>query len=141
MTRPQPIQFPLRQSGVSLITAIFLLLLFAALAAYMASLSGSANTTSAQDVGAQRAYYAAQAGIEWGAYQVTVPVAPACVASTVLPAPIDGFTVTVTCTVYGPYTESGGTFRLYRLVSTAVNSAALGTPGYAERQVVATVSR
>ena len=62
-----------RQQGVSLISAIFMLLLFAALAAYMVSLTNTANVTSAQDINGVRAYQAAQAGLEWGAYQVLVP--------------------------------------------------------------------
>ena len=87
MTRPKPRgqskqAAAIRQRGVSIISAIFMLLLFAALAAYMVSLSSSANITSAQDVQGARAYQAAQAGLEWGLLQVLDPgnatvVAPA----------------------------------------------------------------
>lgn len=129
------------QCGVSLISAIFLLLLFAALAAYMVSLTNTANVTSAQDINGVRAYQAAQAGLEWGAYQVLIPVAPSCVNSTTLPATVNDFSVIVTCTSYGPFTETGSTFSLYRLTSTATSAVAVGQPGFAERQVVGTLYR
>ena len=130
-----------RQQGVSLISAIFMLLLFAALAAYMVSLTNTANVTSAQDINGVRAYQAAQAGLEWGAYQVLVPATASCAASTTLPAAINDFTVTVTCRPYGPYTEAGATFTIYRLVSKATSSVAVGGPGFAEREVSGAVSR
>lgn len=133
-----------RERGVSIITAIFMLLLFAALAAYMATLINTANITSAQDVQGARAYHAAQAGLEWGIYQVQVPAAASCAAATTLPAPVGGYTVVVTCTATGPYFEGATTFTLYRLTSTAsppVGGPAVGSPGYVERQVAGTVSR
>lgn len=131
-----------RERGVSIISAIFLLLLFAALAAFMVSLSGTANITSAQDVQGARAYQSAQAGIEWGLYQVLVPAIPSCVATTTLSNPVEGFTVTVGCTRLGSYTEAGQSFWQYELVSTARTPGA--TPGdiaFIERQIVASVSR
>lgn len=130
-----------RERGVSIITAIFMLLLFAALAAYMASMLSTANITSAQDVQGARAYHAAQAGIEWGIYQVQVPAAASCAANTLLPATLGEFTVVVTCTALGPYTDGAQTFTLYRLTSTATNGAAVGSSGFIERQVSASVSR
>ena len=131
-----------RQRGVSIISAIFLLLLFAALAAFMVSLTGTANITSAQDVQGSRAYQSAQAGLEWGLYQVLAPVAPSCTASTTLPSLIEGFSVTVTCTADGPYTDAGQVFSLYQLVSTAQTpGATAGSIAFVERQVAASVSR
>lgn len=130
-----------KMRGVSIITAIFMLLLFAALAAYMASMLNTANITSAQDVQGARTYHAAQAGIEWGLYQVQVPAAASCAASTTLPAAVGGFTVVVTCASFGPYTEAGQTFTLYWLTATASNGAAPGSAGFVERQVAASVSR
>lgn len=131
-----------RERGVSVISAIFLLLLFAALAAFMVSLTGTANMTSAQDVQGARAYQSAQAGIEWGLYQVLVPAAPSCVTTTTLANPIEGFSVTVGCSRRGPYSEAGQSFWLYELVSTTrTPGAAPGEIGFIERQVVASVSR
>ena len=92
-----------RQRGVSIITAIFILLLFAALAAFMASLVSTAHITSAQDVQGARAYQAAQAGVEWGLFQLDpngdAAALPTCFAATVLTA-IPGYSVSVACTRY-----------------------------------------
>lgn len=128
--------------GVSIITAIFMLLLFAALAAWMASLLTTANVTSAQDVQGARAYHAAQAGIEWGLYQVQVSaVCDPNAANTPLPATLGEFTVVVNCTALGPYVDGAQTFTLYQLTATARNAVAAGSSGYVERQVSASVSR
>jgi len=128
-----------RQRGASIISAIFMLLLFAALAAFMVSLTGTANVTSAQDVQGARAYHAAQAGLEVGLYNVLVAPGTGCT----FPAPpaIEGFTITLSCTSYGPYTESGNTFYIYELTALARNNAPLGSPGFVEREVSASVSR
>lgn len=131
-----------RQRGASIISAIFMLLLFAALAAFMVSLTSTANITSAQDVQGSRAYQSAQAGIEWGLYQLLGLATPSCALSTTLPSLIEGFSVTVTCAVDGPYTDAGQVFSLYRLVSTAQTpGAAPGSIAFVEREVAASVSR
>ena len=57
------------QGGFSLITAIFILVIFAALGAAMVTFSTVQHTTVAMDIQSARAYQAARAGIEWGAYE------------------------------------------------------------------------
>ncbi|NHZ94817.1 pilus assembly PilX N-terminal domain-containing protein [Massilia sp. CCM 8734] len=57
--------------GVSLVTAIFLLVVLSGLAVAMVTLSTTAHTSSMLDVQGTRAYLAARAGTEWGVYQVT----------------------------------------------------------------------
>lgn len=151
-----------RQSGVALLTAIFMVLLFAALAAYLVSLTSTANINSAQDVQGARAYQAAQAGLEWGLFQVLDPAnatvaapntpawpnMPACPAA--MTRDIAGFAVTVVCASFpagasgpaGPpvYLEAGGTVSVivYQLTSTAV---AAGPAGPIERQLVVSASK
>lgn len=136
-----------RQRGVSVITAVFFLLLFAGLAALMANVISTAHTTSAQDTLGSRAYQAARAGVEWGLYQVLDPTnatatsataaLPACFASTSLPG--TGAAVAVECTAYPPatsspdyYEEGTKRLRIYRIVARAT----LPGPGMTvERQV------
>jgi len=113
-----------RQRGVAIISAIFLLLLFAALAAFMVSLTGTANITSAQDVQGSRAYQSAQAGLEWGLYQVLAPVAPSCTASTTLPSLIEDLYSGRTL-----YRRGAGIFA----VSTGLNGANPGRHGWLDR--------
>lgn len=129
-------------AGFALPSAIFLLVILSALAAFLVKISTSQSINSAQDVQAVRAYHAARAGVEWGLYQIFGPASPACAASTTLSAPIEGFTVIVTCTANGPYTEGGQSFSLYRLTSTARSpGTSPGAMAYVERQAQATVSR
>lgn len=137
------------QRGVSIIAAIFLLLLFAALAAFMVSMSSSAHVTSAQDVQGVRAYQAAQAGVEWGLYQLdsndsatALPLASSanCPASTTLNQ-IAGFSVVVTCARFGTYTEGTRTLAVYQLVARASVPGATVPPAAAEREAEARVAK
>lgn len=58
------------QRGVSVITAIFLLLLMAVLAAAIANMVSTSHVNLAADIGGARAYQAARAGVEWGIFQL-----------------------------------------------------------------------
>lgn len=130
------------QRGVSLLSAIFMLLLFGALAAYMASFTGAAHVTSAQDVQGSRAYFAAEAGLEWGLYRVMKDGASCAGVAGDLPAPLGDFTVTVSCTETGSFDEGEASFKIYRLTSRArITGVSVGTPAFVEREVVATLTR
>lgn len=136
-----PHRLPLRslQRGVSILSAVFMLLLFGALAAYMARFTGTASITSAQDVQGSRAYLVAEAGVEWGLYRV---MRDGACDSGDLPAPLGDFTITITCTETGPFNEAGGTFRIYRVLSRARTTGVnVGSPAFVEREVSATVAR
>lgn len=131
--------------GFALVSAIFLLVVLAALGAFMVTFSTAQHTTSAQDVLGARAVQAARAGIEWGTYQVLTPVAaPAVAACTINPLPLAGnlagFTVTVACNAIGPLNENGVAVTTYNITSTA-NTGTAGTSMFVERQFQATVSR
>lgn len=123
------------QRGFAAITAVFLLVVLAALGAFMLTFSNTQQLTSAQDVQGSRAYWAARAGLEWGVSRVLA--APAvCTPSTSFP--VEGFTVTVICTPQS-YSESGGTVTIFRLGATASQGGAVGAVGYVERSVSASV--
>lgn len=147
--------FPSRQlaGGFVLPSAIFLIVILASLAAFLVTISTTQSTTSAQDVQGTRAYHAARAGIEWGLYRVLDPtnasvVAPGAPAwpnmpgcPAVAPMVIEGFTVTVDCSIRD-YSEAGlnRRIRVFSLTSTA-SVGVVGTMGFVERQVQATVSK
>ncbi|MCO5098027.1 MAG: hypothetical protein M9884_11245 [Rhodocyclaceae bacterium] len=57
------------QRGFSIVTAIFLIVILAALGAFAVSMFRVQQTTAAYDELGARGYQAAQAGIEWGAWQ------------------------------------------------------------------------
>src|SRR4249920_3885069 len=102
-----------REAGLSLVTAIFLMVVLAMLGAFMLSVTAIQQSSQQFDVQGVRAYQAARAGIEWGAFQMLDPnntQNPAtcsplnwpgtCVASTNLTSlagSLSPFTVTVTC--------------------------------------------
>jgi MSHA biogenesis protein MshP len=130
------------QRGLSLVTAIFLLVVLASLGAVMMTFFTAQEQSSALDVLGSRAYQAARAGIEWGAYQV-LQNGGACAASTVVPlaGTLSGFTVTVTCnsTAYSDVSTASGTVTIYSIAAVATR-ATPGQPDYVERQISVTLS-
>lgn len=126
----------MRQRGFALITAVFLVMMLALLAAAIGTLSTTQQAGQMRDVLGSRAYFAARTGLEWGVYQV-LRNGGACAASTSLPAlagSAAGFAVQVQCTRSGPYNEGGAVSSTYQLVSTA-RFGSFGAPNYVERQL------
>ena len=100
LPRPAAAQRRQRSAGFALVAAIFLLVVLAALGAFIVTISTSQQMGSALDVQGERAYQAARSGIEWGVYQVTrnhASCSPAVTNSFGFPASatsLAGFTVT-----------------------------------------------
>lgn len=117
-----------RAAGFSIVTAIFILVVFALLAVAMVSLQTVQQQTSALDVQGSRAYQAARAGIEWGLYQQLRIANPVCnnTVSFALPAgnSLSQFSVTVTC-VQTPIGAITATTRR-QLTAIACNQPSLG---------------
>ena len=129
------------QRGFAIVAAIFLVVVLAALGAFMLTFSTVQHITSAQDVQGTRAYQAARTGIEWGAYQVLIN--SSCPAPTSLtPGGTQaGFSVAVQCnSSFGPYSEGGNTVNMYQITSTA-SQGTLGSATYVERQLQATIGK
>ena len=128
------------QRGFSLVTAIFLLVVLSALGAMMLTFFTAQQQSSGLDVMGTRAYHAARAGVEWGAYQVLQ--AGNCVASSTLPlgGTLAPFNVTVTCQAQA-YSEAAATVTVYRLTSTAKSGGSPGQADYVERVIDATFAR
>lgn len=140
--------FALRQRGVSIVTAIFIIVILAGLAGFAARILSVQQQSSGLDVLGAQAYAAAQSGIDWGAYQV-LDGTPTCALSTnlAMPAgPLAAFGVTVTC-ASSAHTEAGAAVTIYQLAATACNQPTGAgvcpnpAPGdsYVERQVSASV--
>lgn len=146
-----------RSRGFSIVTAIFLLVILAALGAFILSVSSTQHLSFAKDVDGSRAVQAARLGAEWGAYQVLrnpsgtfinhatdgcnqkayYSVALANLNALAfqdlsgLLGDLSGFTVTVRCGAGGAgniYSESGSTFRIYQIVATACNQPVSPAP-------------
>ena len=158
---------PERQSGFSVVAAIFLLVVLAILAVIIASVTGLQQASSQLDILGARAYQAARAGMEWGAYQVLDPnnnlnalncdggvgAPPNMSACPVSPTNLTGlsgslapFTVTVTCAMTADTTEGNRNVRTFTITATACNQAgpcpaAPASAEYVERQIQATLSK
>lgn len=136
------------QSGFSMITAIFLLVVLSALGTMMVTFFAAQQQSSALDVMGSRAYQAARAGVEWVAYNVAQPAAPwagcaSYAASTALFTPgtataLDGtlsqFAVSLTCS-QTMATEGAATIYVYDITSMAMYGGTPGNPDYIERVV------
>lgn len=135
----------LRQAGFSIVSAIFLLVVLSALAAFIVNISSGQHVSAAADLQGARAYQAARAGVEWGAYQVLDPNSAAAVAT---PAacpgpttftPFAGFSTTVTC-VSSTHSENGNNISVYKFSSVSTSGTA-GTINYIRRQIDVTVAK
>jgi len=136
-----------RQSGFVLVLAVFMLVMLAAISAYLLTISNLQVQTAAQDELGARAYQSARTGIDWGAYQIlrapAQAFATACVAGSstqtiALSGQLAGFSVAVTCQAGAAQTEGASTFRAYSITATGCNQASCpGTASatYVERQL------
>jgi MSHA biogenesis protein MshP len=133
-----------RARGFALVLALFLIVSLAAIGAYLLSVSNLQVASGVMDEQGARAYQAARAGVDWGAYRVlqtgTCPVGTVTIP---LPANLTGFFTEVTCTPYGMETEDGTSVSTYLIVATGCNaSPCSGGTGatYVERQLQLTVA-
>ena len=145
--------FRKHSAGFSLISAIFLLVVVTLLGAYVATLSSSQHIAEALDVEGARAYQAARAGVDWGAWQILQAPAggfrTSCDGATYaapfsqplagLAGTLSGFAVQVQCGSAAT-TEAGTNVRVYRMTVTA-SKGNLGSLFYVERQLQATLER
>jgi len=147
-----------RMRGFALVSAIFILVVLAALGAFMVNISTNQHIGSALDVQGVRAYHAARAGIEWGLYQqlqlqrenpptyATCAAAFATNGTFIFPAAatsLQSFTVTVTC---DPTADAFSGPTVYTIISTACSQPSGGVcpnttdpgPLYIERRIEVT---
>ncbi|MDQ7990766.1 MAG: hypothetical protein REI09_14120 [Candidatus Dactylopiibacterium sp.] len=143
-TRPEAPRIP---RGFVLPAAIFLIVVMAALGAFMVRISTASNRASAQDVQGARALQAARAGIEAGLYAVRVN--GNCPGGTLAGLPgLTGFRVVWSCTS-SPFTDAGVARTLWRIESTAcytagncpAGGAEIADGDYTERQLVVVTER
>jgi MSHA biogenesis protein MshP len=132
-----------RQTGFSLVTAIFLLVILAALGAAMVRFSGAQQTTVAMDIQSARAHQAARAGIEWGAYRALKEPAFSCAGTpfslSFSGANLNGFTTEVACSSTS-HNEGSNTITLFEFRANTRYGTA-NTPDYVARELSARVAR
>jgi MSHA biogenesis protein MshP len=125
--------------GFALIPALFLIVVLAVLAVLAIRIGMGQQQTVTMSLQQARALAAAQAGIEWGAYQSLK--AGSCAAGTTLnlsEASLSGFTVIVNCTATS-FANGAATANSYVLKATATLGT-YGQPGYVHRVISGTYS-
>lgn len=135
------------ERGFALISAIFLLLMLAALGAFMVTMSGVQQASISQSIISSRVYYGARSGLEWAVHLATAPAVGSgvCAASTNFvspPAGLDGISIRVECNVVRYCSNQSCTKEtsMFQITSTA----SYGSPGswnYAERKLYSGVCR
>ncbi len=138
-----------RRAGFALPSAIFLMVILAALGAFIVRVNMLQTGSSVLDVLGVKAYQAAAAGTEWGAYQVLIPAAAVCLAQTDLTFPgtaLAPFTSRVKCTLTTSTDELGVNVSVYQIMATACNQPPCPNPApananYVARQITVTLAR
>ena len=127
-------------------TAIFILVVLAALGAAMARFSSVQHVSYAMDVQGSRAYQAAKSGIEWAAWQaINNPTNYPCPTSgspssfTLTFPALTGFTTVVTCNS-STTTEGGNTITSYAITSKGYAGGSPGDPDYVERDITVNIA-
>ena len=123
-----------RQRGMTIVPAIFLLVVVGALAAFAIRVGTSQRQSGTFALMGDRALAAANAGVEWAAYRALVN--NSCVAGPTNLAlnqgALRGFRVAVTCTQTN-HTEAS-TYQVYDVDSLS-QWGSFGTPDYVSRRV------
>lgn len=140
-----------RMRGFSLVAAVFILVVLAALGAFMVTIGEVERATTVGAAQGARAYQAAQAGIEWGIYGALNNRAATCGGAPSTPttntiaaaAGLNGFTVDVVCS-YTDEQENGitgssapqtaGFFKVFTIAATATFGT-FGTPDFFSRSL------
>lgn len=136
-----------RERGFTLVAAVFLIAILALLSAYLVSLRVYQDSATSLDVLGTRAFAAARAGAEWGAYNTLRNNTCTPGAALAFEGSLAGFTATVTCS-RSSHDEAGTAIDIDTIVANGCNQPVSGNcpnaaPGayYVERQYSITVAR
>jgi MSHA biogenesis protein MshP len=131
-----------QQSGMALVAALFLIVVLAALGVMALNLNTSQQQNANLTLLGLRAQAAAQAGIEFGSNRA-LQLPAVCTATTqfaINQAALTGFTVIVNCVRSDNHVVNGTAYPIYNLSAFAWRGT-YGSPDYASRRAIATVSR
>lgn len=149
---PERTLYRRRERGASLVGAIVVMLVLAAIGAYTMRAATTQHAGAANDILGVRAFQAARSGLEWAAFQVmqgdlsTGFCNGGATTETIsgLAGDLGGFSVAVIC-ARTDHSEAGAAVRMYTVTATACNRTACPSasaePNYVERQLTAVLSR
>lgn len=126
------------QKGFSLVPALFLLVVLAALGIVAVRLSAVQQQTVVLAIQSARAYAAARSGVDWSAYQALVNGSCASSTLTLTEAGLDGFSVDTTCSST-THAEGPNTVTVF-VIDAFAWSGNYGTPDYVSRRIRSTVT-
>jgi len=128
-----------KQQGISLVAVIFLITVLALAVVFLQRISSVSVATNNLNIQGARAWQAAEAGAEWGIYQVLNGGCPAATNNFNLSeGALTGFRVQVTCNST-TFNEQGGTVTLYFLNIFAQYGTFGTSPDYTSRRLSLTV--
>lgn len=128
-----------RQTGFTLIAAIFLLVVVAGLVAFFVNLRVVQQVTLVYGTQGARALQAARSGAEWGAYAaLTSGSCPGATSFSLSEPELDDFTISVDCTE-SSHDEAGSNVTVFQILATA-ESGSYGSLDYVQRGIAASVS-
>jgi len=117
-----------KQSGFSIVMAIFILVVLSLLGGYMVKLSGVQHATSVFSIQGARAYQSARAGVGWAIARVSAGGVCGDItsASPLTFADITGFSVSLTCSsqAFSEGTDNPGIYKITALSEFGVYSSA-----------------
>jgi len=121
------------QQGITLIGAIFVLIIVSLLGQYLINIAGVQRQTSLLSLQSSRAYQAANAGLEWGIAKTIADNTCPISFPTSFPS-LSSFTVTISCNHLGNFDENGITSNVYKLNATS-QFGSYGEVDYVSRQL------
>ena len=128
-----------RQKAFSLVAVVFLITVLAVAIVFIQRLLSVSVATNNLALQGTRAWMAAQAGAEWGVFQVVNSGCPAPSSNfNLTEGALTGFSVQVDCSS-ASYTEEGSTVTLYNLDIFAEFGSLGTTAEYASRRISLTV--
>jgi Tfp pilus assembly protein PilX len=127
-----------RQRGVSLVSAVFLIVVLASLAAFAVRVSVLQQQTVNSSLLAAQAFHAARSGIAWGAQRALSTGWCASQTLSLSEAGTNGFTVEVQCS-QSTHNEAGAFINIY-ILDVLAHAGTYGGPDYVSRRIQAKVT-
>ena len=131
-----------QQTGFALLSALFILVVLAAISAFVLDISAVSRSTALYSLQGQRAYFAAKSGVDWGIYKVVnnPTLCPATTNINFTQAGLNGFSVQVSCTATA-FVEGVTNYNMFVITGVATKGA-FGSNDYVSRkvQIIATLA-
>lgn len=125
----------MKPRGFALVSAVFMMVVLAALGGVLVTLASVQHGTAALGTQAERAYFAARSGVQWAVWQARSGggCPPGPTPFTLADAGLAGFRVSVTCTLSTHL--QGSTAHSYYVIDVLAQYGAYGTADFVSRSL------